>query len=143
MSANKKMLRDFLLVWGIIFAGIVLFYQFQKNPVVRPRMERIESFQNKAVEEEPMVIEANGLQPDSPALDMPRQAYSLLKDELPPATTRVSPTSQRCYETDFQTRIEQTGTFRQLTNNYKRDQPDSCSSPLHEFVLSFYKPTSV
>ena len=140
---NKKTLRDFLLMWGIIFAGIIFVFQWQKkNPILRSRIERTEPFQNKP-SEEPLVIESNELHPGNPELDAPRQAYSLLKDEFPPAMVRTSPTSQRCYETDFQTRIEKTGTFRQLTNNYKRDQPDSCSSPLHEFVLSFYKPTPV
>ena len=136
------MLRDFLLMWGIVFAGIVYVYQMKKNPVVRPRLERIETFQNKA-DAEPIVLEPNGLQPDAASLKSPREPYSLLKDEFFQATVRISPTSQRCYEADFQTRIEKTGTFRQLTNNYKREQPDSCSSPLHEFVLGFYKVTPV
>ena len=146
MSVNKNTLRDFLLMWGIIFAGIIYVYQMKKNPVVRPRLERIEAFKNKPATKpavDSVILETNGLQPDDANLKPPRQPYSLLKDEFPQATVRTSPTSQRCYESDFERRIEKTGTFRQLTNNYKREQPDSCSSPLHEFVLSFYKPKPI
>ena len=38
----------------------------------------------------------------------------------------------------FQQRLEKTGNYRQLTNNYKRGTPDSCSEPLHEMTLSYY-----
>jgi len=140
MSFNKKLLRDFLLFWGIVFALFLVAFQFQSgNPILRPRLERIEAFQTKGIVEsdEPLV----GLSvPANTTLDKPRAPYNLLKDVLPEAVVRVSPTSERCFQSDFQTRIEKTGNFRQLTNNYKRGEPDSCSSPLHEFVLSFYKP---
>lgn len=43
-----------------------------------------------------------------------------------------------CYKKDFENRIQLTGNFRQLTNNYKRENPDSCSAPLHELVNNFY-----
>jgi hypothetical protein len=144
MSFNKKTLRDFLLFWGLLFAFFLVVYQFQTtNPVLRPRLERIEAFQvAKAVPliANPYILGDDILEPDDSTLEKPREPYNLLKDLLPEAVVRVSPTSQRCYETDFQTRIEKTGNFKQLTNNYKRGEPDSCSSPLHEFVLSYYKP---
>lgn len=54
-------------------------------------------------------------------------------------TPRPSFTSQTCYESDFQTRIERTGNYRQLTNNYKRGDPDSCSAPLQDTALGYYK----
>jgi len=141
MSFNKKFLRDFLLFWGLLFALFLLTFQYQpNNPVLRPRLERIEAFQSKEASPEPYVVAQNILEPDNATLEKPREPYSLLKDILPEASVRVSPTSERCYKSDFQTRIEKTGNFKQLTNNYKRGEPDSCSSPLHEFVLSFYKP---
>jgi len=141
MNVNKKLLRDFLLFWAIIFAIFLFVYQYRvPNPIVRERLERIEAFQTKSAPVEPSILETMTMEPDSATLESPRQPYSLLKDMLPLSTERISPTSQRCYTSDFQTRIEKTGNFRQLTNNYKRNEPDSCSSPLHEFVLSFYKP---
>ena len=139
MSLNKKTLQYFLMFWGVVFALFVFFYSSNtSNPIVRPRLERIEAFQTKTAVDGS--VEAMTLEPDNATLEMPRQPYSLLKDVLPQAVQRVSPDSQHCYEADFQTRIEKTGNFRQLTNNYKRSEPDSCSSPLHEFVLSYYKP---
>ena len=47
--------------------------------------------------------------------------------------------SRSCYSSGFDNTISKTGNFRQLTNNYKRGYPDSCSSPYHELVLNFYK----
>ena len=44
-----------------------------------------------------------------------------------------------CYKKDFENRIQLTGNFRQLTNNYKRENPDSCTAPLHELVNNFYE----
>lgn len=44
-----------------------------------------------------------------------------------------------CYGIDFQNRIQLTGNFKQLTNNYKRENPDSCSAPFHELVNNFYE----
>lgn len=68
-------------------------------------------------------------------------SYSLLKGvlELKDQQKSGSLNSQRCYEGDFQTRIEKTGNYRQLTNNYKRGDPDSCTTPKQEFVNAFYK----
>ena len=51
--------------------------------------------------------------------------------------------SQTCYETDFQARLEKTGNYRQLTNNYKRGDPDSCSAPLQDTAMGFYKVDAV
>lgn len=47
--------------------------------------------------------------------------------------------SQRCYDGDFQTRLELTGNYLQRTNNYRHKDADSCSAPFQEFVTSFYK----
>ena len=47
--------------------------------------------------------------------------------------------SRSCYATDFDRMISKTGNFRQMTNNYKRGYPDSCSAPYQELVLNFYK----
>lgn len=67
--------------------------------------------------------------------------YHLLSDEFnslsPEKISCVN--SRSCYATSFDRFLEQTGNFRQITNNYKRGYPDSCSSPFQELVLSFYK----
>lgn len=82
--------------------------------------------------------------PDTPApADIyNNQPYHLLGDEMSPP--RVNETiscvnSRSCYATDFQRMVDKTGNFRQMTNNYKRNYPDSCSSPYQELVLNFYK----
>lgn len=69
-----------------------------------------------------------------------RSNYMLLSDELEPLESGISCVNSRsCFATDFDRLVEKTGNFRQFTNNYKRDYPDSCSSPYQELVLSFYK----
>ena len=70
------------------------------------------------------------------------QPYHLLSDimGLPRLKESLSCVNSRsCYATDFQRTIEKTGNFRQLTNNYKRKYPDSCSGTEQELTLNFYK----
>ena len=70
-----------------------------------------------------------------------RNSYLLLSDELkalPPDSGISCVNSRSCFATNFDRLQEKTGNFRQLTNNYKRGYPDSCSSPFQELVLSFY-----
>jgi hypothetical protein len=47
--------------------------------------------------------------------------------------------SQTCYDHDFQTRLELTGNYIHRTNNYRHEDPESCTSPFQEFVTAFYK----
>jgi hypothetical protein len=82
--------------------------------------------------------------PDSPGpADLyNNQPYHLLSDILPPPRPVESIScvnSRSCYAVDFDRMVSKTGTFRQMTNNYKRGYPDSCSSPYQELVLNFYK----
>jgi hypothetical protein len=49
-------------------------------------------------------------------------------------------TSQTCYKTDIGEALKLTRNYLQRTNNYKREHPDDCSAPNHEFVGTFYKP---
>jgi len=74
------------------------------------------------------------------------QPYHLLGDEIPPPRVNESIScvnSRSCYATDFERMISKTGNYRQMTNNYKRSYPDSCSAPYQELVLNFYKTDSM
>jgi len=140
---NPNAIKNFITVWAILILAIVLLstiYQWAyPNPIVRNRLERIEAFQSKPADAvgSPEVM---NMAPADTTLELPRQPYALLKDVLTPYTgSIVSPTSAGCYDADFQKRLERTGNFRQMTNNYKRGVPDSCSSPNHDLSLSFYK----
>jgi hypothetical protein len=83
---------------------------------------------------------ATGLYKSTSAAD-----YLLLSDSLPVESSADAPSriscvnSRSCYATDFDRLLMQGGNYRQITNNYKRGYPDSCSSPYQELVLSFYK----
>jgi len=75
----------------------------------------------------------------------PRVPYHLLQGVLDNAAVDDQPNTafnaQACYESDFANRIQLTGNYSQLTNNYRRKNPDSCSAPVHELVNNFYKPS--
>jgi hypothetical protein len=142
---HKNNAKNYLFVWGLVFLGILIVFRTQSynNPLVYRGLERVEPFTNASEFTNP-VEEIEHISPaDDTSVNKPREPYNLLNGVLPLSTKKVSPTSQRCYESDFQTRLERGGTYRQLTNNYKRAAPDSCSGPLHEFVLSYYAPPPI
>lgn len=150
------------------FANYVAPYapESQKNWWKREGWERFgypyytywESFEN--LNDRPSEITAEGdsllktnIGSGSPILDYPpespgpadlynNQPYHLLGDEMAPPRIEESIScvnSRSCYATDFQRMISKTGNYRQMTNNYKRGYPDSCSAPYQELVLNFYK----
>ena len=107
----------------------------------------LEGFENKndrpfPLDESSSVIFEYPPDTPSPADLYNTQPYHLLSDKFaqPNTTESLSHVNSRsCYATDFNQSISKIGNFRQLTNNYKRDYPDSCSAPNQELVLNFYK----
>jgi len=81
--------------------------------------------------------------PADATLDSPRNAYGLLNDYMKPATDGsgrlANFTSECAYIADGQRHIEKTGSYGQVTNNYKRKNPDDGSTMLRELSVSFYK----
>lgn len=140
----NKELGNVLLLWLVLLFVVGLLFQSTQyigaNPILRQRLNRIEGFQDSAVPDiiglTSTTLTAN---PADSSLENLRKPYSLLQDILPIFNGKAPrPTSEQCYATDFQQRLEKTGNYRQLTNNYKRGTPDSCSEPLHEMTLSYY-----
>ena len=81
--------------------------------------------------------------PDTANIDN-LKPYHLLGDKLPDIShipeVIGNTTIQECHCNDLQTKMEHVGNYRQCTNNYKREYPDSCSALLREFTGVFYKP---
>ena len=80
--------------------------------------------------------------PADTTLESPRLAYHLLGDYMEPATQEgrlANFTSECAYVSNGQNRIDKTGSYGQVTNNYKHKKPDNGSTWLHELSLSFYK----
>jgi len=70
------------------------------------------------------------------------QPYHLLQDERANATPMLSSVSTAgCYATDMEQHLSKVGNHRQLTNNYRRAGPDSCSAPWKELLFHFYEMT--
>ena len=141
-----------VFILGCLFIIVLVVFLIQSrlylgsNPIVRSRIEVQEAFQNDASQnkvEDVEDINLNGMSPADASLNQPRQPYSLLLGWLPLATETTYTTAERCRALDFQPRLERTGNFRQLTNNYKRGDPDSCSGPIQDLSLAIYKTTPV
>jgi hypothetical protein len=113
------------------------------DTVVRRRLEVKEAFQMPTKVEDSTEGMKTDISPADTSLDRPRQPYTLLNDWFETKevdAVRVGAYSAaRCYDSDFQTRLEKTGNFRQMTNNYRRGDPDSCSAPNQEVALGYYK----
>ena len=133
------------LILGWIFVIILLIFFIQSrnyygdNPIVRQRLEVVEAFSSPEKVSDNPDINLNGMIPGDPGLSNPRQPYSLLGGWLTLASEPIYKTAKGCYEADFQIRLEKTGNFRQLTNNYKRGDPDSCSGPIQDLTFAVYK----
>jgi len=70
------------------------------------------------------------------------QPYHPLQDERANARPQLSTvTTAGCYATDMEQHLSKVGNHRQLTNNYRRADPDSCSAPWKELLFHFYEIT--
>ena len=135
---DSSVLMTVLALFGIVvLLGILLAYTSELNSfsIVRSAIPVKEPFEVKERQEE------FTLSPNSAQLENPRQPYHLLQGVLPDSSkdTVSGLGAEGCYQGDFQNRLQRTGNYRQLTNNYKRGTPDSCSAPLTELVTSFYQ----
>lgn len=144
MGVKNSLQAVWVLILGWLFFMVLLVFfiqakgLFNMNPLVRARQEVMEAFQTqeKVIELPSSIL--GGMTPGDPELNTPRQPYALLNGWLPLSDDPKYLTAQGCHESDFQIRLERTGNFRQLTNNYKRGDPDSCSTPIQELGLSVY-----
>ena len=142
---NENQIKNFIYTWiTLILVIAVLSYSYKfsyPDLIVRERIERVEAFKDKPISDpEGELSYVSDLSPSPVSLQKPKEPYSLLLDVLKPYSNKpINTTSESCYNSDFQKRLELTGNFRQLTNNYRRGVPDSCSSPNHDLVLSFYE----
>jgi len=137
-----------ILGWILLTFLVAIVFQSQdyygQNPVLRKRLEVLEPFASGSASEAkadpvPDLVHLPNAAPGDPELNKPREPYSLLAGWLPGVTCDQYPTAERCRAVDFQTRLERTGNCRQLTNNYKRGDPNSCSAPIQDLVMNFYK----
>lgn len=78
--------------------------------------------------------------PADATLNKPKIPYHLLGDYIKPAQERIANLTSECaYIADGERLIEKTGSYGQITNNYKRKKPDNGSTLLHELSVSFYE----
>jgi hypothetical protein len=137
------MKRDRMILYSIIL-GLFLFIITYNSPRKVRQREQLSGFQDVA----PAPVGEKPIQYVSGPADSALNAhvpYHLLQGVLDDAAVDDQPNtafnSQACYESDFANRIQLTGNYSQMTNNYRRKNPDSCSAPVHELVNNFYKPS--
>ncbi len=110
----------------------------KRKEQIKEAFEGIGPATSAGVSGKPETSDVSG--PADATLNEPRKPYNLLQQL--PAAPRGSISCLNaacCAETDFEWRTNQTGNYLQRTNNYKREFPDSCSAPLTELNLAFYK----
>ena len=137
------MKRDIMILSTIIL-GLFLFIITYNLPGKVRQREQLSGFQD--VRLAPAPVGEKPIQYVSGPADSALNAhvpYHLLQGVLDDAAVDDQPNTafnaQACYESDFANRIQLTGNYSQLTNNYRRKNPDSCSAPVHELVNNFYK----
>lgn len=108
--------------WLVFTLSLAVFTQsrdfYGPNPILRPRLEVKEPFQMQ----DPEGITEGNLSPAD--VTDSRTSYALLKAsdvQLPRALS-----AENCRKVDFATRLEQTGNYRQMTNNFEHANPSSC-----------------
>ena len=77
----------------------------------------------------------------APTVAQGREPYHLLKDERPsvgPPDEISCVNSRSCYATDFGRLLERSS-YRQMTNNFRHANPESCTAPFQELITNFYK----
>jgi hypothetical protein len=114
------------------------------DPASRSLGWPVEGFQEKEVpavvpHEEDISVNTNDKADANLANDQP---YHLLQDERANTLPQLSTVSTAgCYATDMEQHLSKVGNHRQLTNNYRRAGPDSCSAPWKELLFHFYEMT--
>ena len=69
-----------------------------------------------------------------------RAPYALLEQPTKPSPQiAAGPTSEQCYKTDYQRTLSLEPSFRQMTNNYKHKNGESCSAPNHDLIMGIYQ----
>lgn len=148
----------------VAMATVLIYNVYINTPIVRARIE-MEGFRGSA--EKTVEVIAESPDPElvsgkfvdmklGEAVKRDGKPYSLLTDS---DCVRVvehvgaadkgpwseggagnEPNSESCYRSNSQACMNSHGgSYAQVTNNYMRLNPDSCSSPLHEFLGNFYK----
>ncbi len=139
-----------MAVYMVIYAAIYAerqkrFPRFGSyDPASRSYGWPVEGFQSPASPAAPSVREVMGMNANDKAdANLTNdQPYHLLQDERANAKPQLSNVSTAgCYATDMEQHLSKVGNHRQLTNNYRRAGPDSCSAPWKELLFHFYEMT--
>ena len=138
LSRDGRMKRDIVFILSAIVLGLFFYIIKYKRPA---QVSGFQDMRPASVGDKPI----NYVTGPADSMLNPRVPYHLLQGVLEDTAVDDQPNTafnaQACYESDFANRIQLTRNYSQLTNNYRRKNPDSCSAPTHELVNNFYKPS--
>jgi hypothetical protein len=142
-AADQLELLVKIVVGIIVFCSIALILPFNKMTLVaNPTNEGFSDagYPTSQLCKMPLTTpEPRKYGPADSTLKNPREPYHLLGDYIKPAEERIANLTSECaYIADGQRLIEKTGSYGQVTNNYKHKTPDNGTTWLHELSVSFY-----
>jgi len=107
-----------------------------ENNVLSAQAPVGEGFEGAPLASESPVLE---FAPDTPApVEREDQPYTLLGDWFPAAKASKPLGAAACYRGDYERQHDCVGNYKQETNNYRRNFPDSCSGAPQDFTMQFY-----
>ena len=126
---------DWLIVVGLLLLVISGIYMMRIKPTLRP--EGFVDYIDPTIQ---LDWAPDGVMPD--AANFPTGEQVLMKDSIKVQKKVGLGTlnAASCATQDRSRQTELGGQYIQRTNNYRRENPDSCSSPFTEFVDSIYEP---
>jgi hypothetical protein len=137
------MFYEILLLVVAILVAMALVYAFYPANVYELFTDFVENegYPTEQLREMPLSTPLPQLSgPADATLETPRSPYNLLSDHLAPAEGKLTNLKSDCaYVGEDKRNIKLTGSYDQITNNYKKDRPDNGSTLTKELSLSFYK----
>jgi len=126
---------DWLIVIGLLLLVLYGIYMMRITSSVRP--ERFVDYIDPTIDSG---FAPDGVMPD--VANFPSGEQVLMKDSIKVQAKLGlgQHTAASCAAQDRSRQMEVGGQYVQRTNNYRREYPDSCSSPFTEFVGSVYAP---
>ena len=137
-------MRFSIILFIIITLAAVYFQSSRELHIPGPALAgQVENFTNATPNESPNPDGTGQIYRSGPADT--DSSYKLLADTIRPSdkTGLTTMGSEKCYNTNYQSKIELVGNLAQRTNNYRHQYPDTCAGTRQEMILGFYEPKAM
>ena len=132
---------EWLFAVAVLLVGLTLVYHSQMDRIKGYSGFALHKYKSEAFTDYITAIEGpDYLVPEAP---FPEGDQVLLKDFLNVKAGLSNMTAASCAATDSGRQAEVGGQYVQRTNNYRHDNPESCTGFRSDFVESIYEPKNV